>query len=54
MKAERKRDAAWAKVSVVLERIADDPVWRDEEFWATRWPAMVDRAAELTERAANP
>jgi len=51
-KLERKEATAWQAVSAVLERPSADPIWRDEQFWMKRWPALVDRAGEATDRAA--
>jgi hypothetical protein len=54
MAADKQREykRAWGRVSAVLEKPADDPIWRDDEFWATRWPKLVDNAAQATENLA--
>jgi hypothetical protein len=54
MAADKQREykRAWGRVSAVLEKPADDPIWRDDGFWATRWPKLVDNAAQATENLA--
>ena len=54
MAADRQREykRAWARVSAVLDKPADDPIWRNDAFWATRWLKLVDNAAQATENLA--
>lgn len=46
----KKLEKADARVSNILTRSAEDPLWADEKFWQGTWPKLVDNAAELVEK----
>ena len=47
----RQVSRAQARQDSILLAPAEDSLWRDQEFWDERWPAMVDSLCELREKA---
>lgn len=50
MNAKKKYEQLKRKNSAILNSPADNPIWRDDDFWKNKWPVMVDREAEALER----
>lgn len=52
-KADRERLSFSSQIDDVIARPASDPIWSDENFWARRWPAIVEKYGCAIDRLAH-